>query len=269
MRKKERVALITGAAGLLGEQHAIALLEVNFKVILVDINLKKLNKMVNILKKKFPQNKILSYKVDITKEAQILKLKNKILKKKIFVDTLVNNADINPSMINNKDLFGNLENYSIRNLKREMEVGIVGAFLCIKIFGKEMSKKNFGIIVNMGSDLAIIAPDHSVYHPKESHKKVKFFKPVGYSVSKFGLLGLTKYISTYWAKKNVRCNMLVAGGVKNNQPDYLIKNLKKRIPLNRMANIDEYKKALQFLCLDGSKYMTGQTLVLDGGRSVW
>ena len=70
-----------------------------------------------------------------------------------------------------------------------------------KIFGSEMSKKKFGVIVNMGSDLALIAPDHSIYHPNENHEKVKNFKPVGYSISKFGLLGLTKYVSTYWAKK--------------------------------------------------------------------
>ena len=264
-----RVALITGAAGLLGRQHAIALLELNFKVILVDINKKELSKTGNYLKKKFSKSSITLFKADISKESEVLKIKKKITQDRLFVDTLINNADINPSMKKNKNLFGNLENYSIKDFKREIEVGIVGAFICTKVFGTEMSKKNFGIIVNMGSDLALIAPDHSIYHPKEKHEKLKIFKPAGYSVSKFGLLGLTKYTSTIWAKKNVRCNMLVAGGVKNNQPKYLIKNLKKRIPLNRMAEPDEYKKALQFLCLEDSKYMTGQTLVLDGGRSVW
>ena len=238
--KNNRVALITGAAGLLGRQHAMALLELNFEVILVDIDKKKLMNTSNYLKKKFKKKKIKSFK-----------------------------ADINPKMKKIKNSIGKFENYSIKNFKKEIEVGIVGAFICTKIFGSEMSKKNFGIIVNMGSDLALIAPDHSIYHPKEKYNELKIFKPAGYSVSKFGLLGLTKYTSTYWAKKNIRCNMLVAGGVKNNQPKYLIKNLKKRIPLNRMAEPDEYKKALQFLCLDDSKYMTGQTLVLDGGRSVW
>ena len=269
MKKKTRVALITGAAGLLGMQHATALLEINFKVILLDIDGKKLDKTVNFLKKKFSSKNVLSFKVDITKEFEILSLKKKLNKQKIFVDTLVNNADINPPMNKVKGPFGKIEKYPIENLIKEIEVGIVVTFICTKIFGSEMSKKKFGVIVNMGSDLALIAPDHSIYHPKEIHEKVKNFKPVGYSISKFGLLGLTKYISTYWAKKNVRCNMLVAGGVRNNQPNYLIKNLKKRIPLNRMAEPNEYKKALQFLCMDGSKYMTGQTLIIYGGRTVW
>ncbi len=267
--KNNRVALITGAAGLLGRQHAMALLELNFEVILVDIDKKKLMNTSNYLKKKFKKKKIKSFKADITKESEVLKIKKKINQDRLFVDTLINNADINPKMKKIKNSIGKIENYSIKNFKKEIEVGIVGAFICTKIFGTEMSKKNFGIIVNMGSDLALIAPDHSIYHPKEKYNELKIFKPAGYSVSKFGLLGLTKYTSTYWAKKNIRCNMLVAGGVKNNQPKYLIKNLKKRIPLNRMAEPDEYKKALQFLCLDDSKYMTGQTLVLDGGRSVW
>ena len=269
MKKKTRVALITGAAGLLGIQHAIALLEINFKVILLDIDRKKLDKAVNFLKKKFSSKNVLSFKAEITKVFAILSIKKKLNKQKVFVDTLVNNADINPSMKKVKNSFGKIEEYPIKNLIEEIEAGILGTFICTKIFGSEMSKKKFGVIVNMGSDLALIAPDHSIYHPNENHEKVKNFKPVGYSISKFGLLGLTKYVSTYWAKKNVRCNMLVAGGVKNNQPNYLIKNLKKRIPLNRMAEPDEYKKALQFLCMDGSKYMTGQTLVIDGGRTVW
>ena len=185
----------------------------------------------------------------------------------MFVDTLINNADINPKNEKIKNSIGKFENYSIKNFKKEIEMVWSDSFY--KNIWEWNVKKNFGIIVNMGSDLALIAPDHSIYHPKEKYNELKIFKPAGYSVSKFGLLGLTKYTSTYWAKKNIRCNMLVAGGVKNNQPKYLIKNLKKRIPLNRMAEPDEYKKALQFLCLDDSKYMTGQTLVLDGGRSVW
>ena len=162
-----------------------------------------------------------------------------------------------------------MENYKSKFLIKEIEVGIVGAFLCTKIFGADMAKKKFGIIVNMGSDLSIIAPDQAVYDKSDNIEKVKHFKPVGYSITKFGLLGLTKYVGTYWAHRGVRCNMLVAGGVENKQPNFLIKKIKKRIPMRRWAKADEYKKAIQFLCSDDSKYMTGQTLVIDGGRTAW
>ena len=99
--------------------------------------------------------------------------------------------------------------------------------------------------------------------------KVKHFKPIGYSITKFGLLGITKYLATYWARKNVRCNMLILGAVENNQPKFLIKNVRKRIPMNRWAKPDEYRKAIQFLISEKSSYMTGQTLIVDGGRTAW
>ena len=80
-------------------------------------------------------------------------------------------------------------------------------------------------------------------------KNVKNFKPIGYSISKHAIIGITKYIATYWAHKNIRCNTLVPGAVFNNQPSSLIKNVKKRVPLNRWAKKNEYKKALQFLAV--------------------
>ena len=131
-----------------------------------------------------------------------------------------------------------------------------------------MSKKG-GIIINISSDLGINAPDQRVYHRSEISSKVKNFKPIGYSISKHGITGITKYVSTYWGYKNVRCNTLALGAVFNNQPKFLVKNVKKRIPLNRWAKRNEYKKAIQFLSSEHNSYMTGQTLVIDGGRTIW
>ena len=270
MNLKSRNAIITGAAGLLGKYHAEALLERGFKVFLIDHNYKELVKVKKILAKSFQKSKIIIFNVDVSKENKINNLKKFLKKRKIHIDTLINNAAINPKMSKiKKSSSGKLENYKSKSLIKEIEVGIVGAFLCTKIFGADMAKKKFGVIVNMGSDLSIIAPDQAVYDKSDDIEKVKHFKPVGYSITKFGLLGLTKYVGTYWAHRGVRCNMLVAGGVENKQPNFLIKNIKKRIPMRRWAKADEYKKAVQFLCLDDSKYMTGQTLVIDGGRTAW
>ncbi len=270
MNTKSRNAIITGAAGLLGKKHAEALLERGFRVILVDNNYKELVKVKKSLNVFFSDSKIIIFNADITKENKIIKLKKFLKKRKINVDTLINNAAINPKMSNlNKSSSGKLENYKIKSLVKEIEVGIVGAFVCTKVFGADMAKNKFGVIINMGSDLSIIAPDQAVYHKSDNIEKVKHFKPAGYSITKFGLLGLTKYVGTYWAHRGIRCNMLVAGGVENKQPSFLIKNIKKRIPMNRWARADEYKKAIQFLCSEDSKYMTGQTLVIDGGRTAW
>ena len=132
-----------------------------------------------------------------------------------------------------------------------------------------MAKKGRGIIINISSDLGISAPDQRVYHSQENINKVKNFKPIGYSISKHAISGITKYLATYWGHKNVRCNTLVPVAVLNTQPSFLIKNIKKRIPMKRLANKNEYKKAIQFLASDGSKYMTGQNLIIDGGRTIW
>ena len=266
---KNKYCLITGGAGLLGPEHASSLAEVGFNVILIDIKKKELSNKVKILKKKFPNNKFLYFVCDISKENNIKTIFKKLKKEKIFVSVLINNADMNPKM-NNKHLkSGLIENYNSNILKKEIEVGIIGTFNCCKLFGTIMSQRGGGVIINISSDLGVNAPDQRVYHIKENIKKVKNFKPIGYSISKHAMSGITKYLATYWAHKNIRCNSLVPGAVLNTQSKSLVKNIKKRIPMNRLARKDEYKKAIKFLATDDSKYMTGQNLIIDGGRTVW
>lgn len=267
----KKIAVITGGAGLLGPQHAIALNEIGFNVVILDVDKKNLK-----IKKKFLENNkkkntnILSYYCDITSEKSVKNILNKLIKNQFRIEVLVNNADCNPKMKNfNNKINGDIENYSISKLKKEINVGIVGTFICCKIFGSSMANNRSGVIINVSSDLGINAPDQRVYDPEEDIKKVKNFKPIGYSISKHAILGITKYIATYWAHKNIRCNTLVPGAVFNNQPNFLVKNVKQRIPLARWARKEEYKKAIKFLATDDSSYMTGQSLIMDGGRSTW
>ena len=267
----QEFSIITGAAGLLGEQHAIALAEAGFNIILTDIDKKRLNIIQNKIQKTFKKQKIFSYPADITNEAEIIKMKKNFKLKKIKISVLVNNAAMNPKMIkkNDNSKSGTIENYPLSLLHKEIDINLISAFAMIKHFGAEMAKNKNGSIINIGSDLSINAPDQSVYSKEDDIKKVKNFKPIGYSISKFGIVGLTKYIATYWGHKNVRCNALIPGAVYNNQSNYLKQNVSKRITLRRWAKRDEYKKALVFLAKDDSSYMTGQLLIMDGGRSTW
>ena len=130
-----------------------------------------------------------------------------------------------------------------------------------------MAKQGNGVILNIASDLSIIAPDQRIYN--YDSKELQNVKPITYSVIKSGLIGMTKYLATYWNESNVRVNALSPGGVYENQNSEFVDRLTKLIPLGRMASPDEYKSAIQFLCSDASSYMTGQNLVIDGGRSVW
>ena len=149
-------------------------------------------------------------------------------------------------------------------------MGLTGAFLCSKIFGNYFAQNGGGVILNIASDLSVISPDQRLYlKDKKIEKKNQPVKPVTYSVIKSALVGLTKYLSTYWLDGNVRANALSPGGVFIDQPTEFVERIEKLIPMGRMANINEYKAAIQFLCSDDSKYMTGQNVIMDGGRSVW
>ena len=275
MKKKKlitnKTALITGATGLLGPKHAEALCEIKFDLVLLDLEEKKLLKVKKYLNKSYPKSKIHTFKCDITKEKEVLKVERKLKQLKQNVDVLINNAAINPKMnsLKTSKKQGRIEDYNIETLKKELNVNLIGAFICCKIFGSLMAKNKNGIILNIASDLSINAPDQSVYSKDEKIENVKDFKPIGYSLSKFGIIGLTKYISTYWGHCGVRCNAIALGAVKHNQPNYLTKNIIKRIPLKRLATINEYKKTLCYMCTDASAYMTGETLIIDGGRSAW
>tara|TARA_B100000767_G_C19741923_1_gene526615 strand:+ start:71 stop:697 length:627 start_codon:yes stop_codon:yes gene_type:complete len=160
------------------------------------------------------------------------------------------------------------ENFLLEDWDFQLKVGLTGAMLCSQVFGQEMAKRGEGIILNIASDLSVFAPDQRLYKKDGLRPDQQPVKPVTYSVIKHGLIGLTKYLATYWAEQGVRCNALSPGGVYNGQSDEFVQKLIELIPLKRMASKDEYRGAVQFLCSDASAYMNGQNIVMDGGRSV-
>ena len=243
---KNEIAIITGAAGLLGPKHAEALAEISFDIVLIDINKTKLRRVENSLKLRFKDINIKSFVCDITNEDKLKKVSNKISKLKNKVSVLINNAALNPKMtsLSGRNRGSMIENYNIRALKKEIDVNLIGSFICCKVFGPLMKKNKKGSIINIASDLSVNAPDQSVYSKSEKIEKVKNFKPIGYSLSKFGIIGLTKYVSTYWAHKGIRCNALALGAVKKDQPSFLKKNIIKKDKLKKKAGKKEYKKAI-------------------------
>ena len=265
---KDKVVIITGAAGLLAEQHIEVVLENDAIGILLDINKQKLKAKKKYYLDKYKNSKLEFFSGDITDEKFIKKVKKNVIKKYKKIDVLINNAamdyklDKNHKILNNKT---QLENFDVTLWRKDLNVGLTGALICTKFFGSEMAKKKKGIILNIASDLSFIAPDNRIYNDNKSFKIVK---PVSYSVVKHGIIGLTKYTSVYWADKNVRCNALAPGGVKTNQPSSFIKKISKLIPMKRMAKKGEYKSSILFLISEASSYMNGAVMVVDGGRTV-
>jgi NAD(P)-dependent dehydrogenase (short-subunit alcohol dehydrogenase family) len=264
-------ALITGAAGMLGREHAIAILKSGGNVILSDVDDGKLQNLKLSLGEEFDKKKISAIVMNVAAEDSIVDASTQLDAINTRVDILINNAAINPKVSNHLSINSSrLENMNLQDWNFELAVGLTGAFLCSKTFGSKMAEDGKGgVILNIASDLSVIAPDQRLYLKEGIDSKDQTVKPVTYSVIKTGLIGLTRYLSTYWLAKGVRVNALSPGGVYENQDPEFVKKITTLIPLGRMASRDEYHSSIQYLCSDASSYMTGQNIIIDGGRSVW
>lgn len=265
-----KVAIITGGAGMLGEMHAEAIAEAGGRPVLADINEKEAIKKAKMISEKYHVDSI-GTGTDITKKTEVEALLNSVLNRFGRIDILINNAAHDPK-VKDKDentAWSRFENFPVENWDNDIAVGLTGAFLCTQIIGTEMARRRSGVILNISSDLGIIAPDQRIYSKESLPDEKQPVKPVSYTVVKSALIGLTRYAATYWADKNIRVNAICPGGVQTDQPEDFLEKLSFRIPMGRMAQKDEYKGAILFLASEASSYMTGAVLVIDGGRTCW
>lgn len=267
-----KTALITGAAGLLGREHASALLESGATVVLTDVSDSALAAVREALSADADVSRIRTHVMDVSRSEAIQAVARELASTGDRVDILVNNAAIDPKVKGDQGVLetSRLENFPIEQWELQMAVGLTGAFLCSQVFGSAMAADGKGgTILNIASDLSVFSPDQRIYRKEGVADHMQPVKPVTYSVIKAGLVGLTRYLATYWHEAGVRCNALSPGGVFNGQGEEFVARLSQLIPLGRMAHSDEYRAAVQFLCSDASSYMTGQNIVMDGGRSAW
>jgi NAD(P)-dependent dehydrogenase (short-subunit alcohol dehydrogenase family) len=267
-----KTALITGAAGLLGREHAAALLAIGATVVLTDIGEAALASARSALARDADAARIVTHVMDVSRLESIQRVAGELLAARLRVDVLVNNAAIDPKVVGDQGVqeTSRLENFPLEQWELQIAVGLTGAFLCSQVFGTAMAQDGKGgVILNIASDLSVFSPDQRLYRKPGLAEEMQPVKPVTYSVIKAGLVGLTKYLSTYWADRGVRANALSPGGVFNGQGEEFVQRLSALIPMGRMAQLDEYHSAVQFLCSDASAYLNGQNIVMDGGRSTW
>lgn len=266
-----KTALITGATGLLGMEHAAALLESGATVVLTDLSAATVEAAADRLSEHHNRARILPATMDVSDPSAVNATLRQLTDQGLRVDILVNNAAIDPKVKGSEGVLetSRLEHFSLEQWNLQLAVGLTGAFLCSQVFGSAMAQdRKGGVILNIASDLSVFAPDQRLYRKEGLPDELQPVKPVTYSVIKAGLIGLTRYLASYWPERGVRCNALSPGGVYTGQADEFVQRLSALIPLGRMASKDEYRAAVQFLCSEASAYMNGQNIVMDGGRSV-
>ncbi len=261
-----KIALVTGAAGLLGSGFCRILAKAGASVVAADIDEESAFLVAGEI-----QDEGLSAipaQVDITDPVSVENLFESVLQKLGGLNILVNSAALDPKFDpeHHEQTCNAFEDYPLEAWNQALDVNLTGMFLISQAAVAPMLEQGGGAIINICSTYGLVGPDQRLYE-REGHPPQ--FKPVYYSVTKAGVLGFTRYLATYYAGKNIRVNALTPGGVFNDHDDEFVEKYAARTVLGRMARKDELNGALLFLASDASSYMTGANLVVDGGWTAW
>lgn len=267
-----RVALVSGGAGLLGEQFCKTLAAAGAKVVVADLNIEKATTITEQLQEEGYQ--ALPLQVDITSKQSVQEMLDTVLHAYARLDILVNSAAMDPKFDGQergKVESGAFETYPLESWQQALDVNLTGTFLCCQAAVEPMLAQGSGVIINIASMYGMVAPDQRLYETDESKKDAanRRYKPVYYPVTKAGILGMTRYLAAYYGEQKIRVNALTPGGVYNQHDDAFLTAYAARSILGRMAQKDELNGALLFLASDASSYMTGSNLVVDGGWTAW
>lgn len=264
---KGQVAVVTGGIGLLGKQFCRTLAQAGAGVTVADLSEEACSAFASELS--VEGYNTLGVSVDVTQPDSVNAMVDRTLNAFGRLDILVCSAALDPKVEPGSNVRGGgaFEDYPLEQWKKALDVNLTGLFLCAQAAAKPMLAQNHGVIIFICSTYGLAGPDQRIY--RKPGQETQSYKPVYYSVTKAGVLGLTRYIATYYAGKNIRANALTPGGVYNNHDQVFTQNYSARTVLGRMANIDEMNGALLFLASDASSYMTGSNVVVDGGWTAW
>jgi NAD(P)-dependent dehydrogenase (short-subunit alcohol dehydrogenase family) len=260
---KNKVVIVTGGLGQLGKAYVEALLENDAKVAIIEAVVNESRIPANF-KTYIEKKQLCVYEVNITKKAELEKSLEQIKKDLGAPFGLINNAAIDSPPNSPAEENGPFETYPESSWDNVLNVNLKGTYLCCQVYGAEMAKNNQGSIINISSIYGVVSPDQNLYEFRRARGEV-FYKPVAYSASKSGIINLTKYLATYWARKKVRVNTLVLSGVFNNQEKAFLDIYNSRMPVGRMAETKDYLGAVIYLLSEASNYTTGTEITIDGG----
>ena len=268
---KNKIIVITGGAGFLGSEFSSILSDIGAIPIILDIN----KESIKVLKKKFikKKKKGIFFLVDLNDEKKVNSVVNLIIKKHRKIDCLINAAGFTgQSMLKaNNNYFEKFEKYDFELWKKSLNGNLSNIFIVTKCVANHMLKRKKGSIINIASDVGVISPDHRIYeaNKKFNYKGTNFNTPISYSTAKAGIISMTRYLATSWAKKGIRVNCISPAGVYKKHDRKFVEQLSQRIPLGRMAKPHELNGAIVYLCSNASSFVTGHNLIVDGGRTIW
>ena len=260
-----KVVVITGGLGQLGSEFARSFVQRSARVVVLDLGVSP-----EKIQTRFGEisSAILFVEADVTSRVSLEAALSRVESSVGKPDVLINNAGLDSPPSAPAGENGPFESYAESSFDRVMEVNVKGVMLCSQVFGGAMARTGGGSIINISSIYGLISPDQGIYAYRRQKGEV-FYKPVAYAVSKSALFNLTRYLATYWAKQGVRVNTLTFAGVFNRQDQEFLQNYCPKVPLGRMARIDEYNGSVVFLASEASSYVTGTNLVVDGGYTAW
>jgi NAD(P)-dependent dehydrogenase (short-subunit alcohol dehydrogenase family) len=258
-----KVAVVTGAAGLLGREHSRALAAAGAHVVLADLDLLACRREAREVPGSLP------VELDVASPDSVRAARDEVLRRLGRIDVLVNNAAVDDKFESAESAaeLSTFESYPVELFRRSLEINVTGTFLCSQILGSTMAARGTGSIINIASTYGVVAPDQSLYRRPDGTQA--FYKSAAYPTSKGAVLQFTRFLAAYWGSRGVRVNALSPGGVQHAQESHFVVEYSRRTPLGRMARSSDYRGALVFLASEASAYMTGANLVVDGGWTAW
>ena len=265
---KNKIILITGAFGLIGKQITKAFLQQGAKLVLADVNAAAIPSIEKEFES-FGKENFIVIELDITNEQSTVNAVAATVAAFGKLDVLINNAAIDAKFDKegmSKVNQSRFENYPVELLRKSVDVNLIGTVIMTQAACKQMLKQGFGNIINVASTYSIVSPNQNLYDFGEG---INNYKPIDYIASKSFIPNFTRYIATFYAKENIRCNAIVPHGILNNHEEAFLNNFSKMSPLGRMCNREELDAPFLLLASDGSSYITGSVLMVDGGWTAW
>jgi NAD(P)-dependent dehydrogenase (short-subunit alcohol dehydrogenase family) len=261
-----QVAIVTGGMGRLGGRYTQVLAQAGASVAVFDLP----HRMNPVVEQAAEHLAVSTHQLDVTNRAAVDAALRDVGQRFGTATILINNAGLGASPADRSLETGRFEQYPESAWEAMLGSHLKSALVASQSFIAQYraagaASTRPGSIINVSSTYGLVSPDQSVYEYRRQGG-AEYYKPVGYSVAKSGVLNLTRWLAEYCAPLGIRVNTLAPGGVReaDHAPEF-VAEYEKRTPLGRMAAVEDFDGALLFLASRASAYMTGATLVVDGG----